>query len=157
MTNALDAADTIIEEAITPVIVKGKKKKKETELVVPAPASPLLAEKHQLKQDVVTDYKYARSNLYNLIEKTNTALEGILEVAGLANEPRAYEVVGTLIGVGGELTDRLTTLHKNMEALLEKEQSQNKSQENTGDVTNIFMTPADLLKEIKHLKEEEDK
>jgi hypothetical protein len=43
------------------------------------------------------DYKYARDNFYNVIEKGTDALEQMLDVAKASEHPRAYEVVSTLM------------------------------------------------------------
>lgn len=46
---------------------------------------------------VQKDYEYARGNLINIIEKGNEALDGILDVAGMSQQPRSYEVAATII------------------------------------------------------------
>ena len=43
------------------------------------------------------DFDYARGNLINIIEKGNEALDGILDVAGMSQHPRSYEVAATII------------------------------------------------------------
>ena len=49
-------------------------------------------------EDVDTDYDYSRENYYNLIEKGQEAIQGILDIAKEGQHPRAYEVAGQLIG-----------------------------------------------------------
>ena len=49
------------------------------------------------KADIDNDYEYSRENYYNLIEKGQQAIEGILEIAKEGQHPRAYEVAGQLI------------------------------------------------------------
>ena len=51
---------------------------------------------HQ-SQENNPDADYSRSNYYNLIEKGNEALDGILEVAKESQHPRAYEVAANMI------------------------------------------------------------
>ena len=48
-------------------------------------------------EDIDSDYKYSRENFYNLIERGQDAIDGILEIAKEGEHPRAYEVVGQLI------------------------------------------------------------
>ena len=43
------------------------------------------------------DYEYARSNYYEIIQQGQMALAGALRVASMSENPRAYEVVGTLL------------------------------------------------------------
>ena len=47
--------------------------------------------------DVDSDYKFQRENFYNLIERGQDAIDGILEVAKQSDHPRSYEVAGNLI------------------------------------------------------------
>ena len=48
--------------------------------------------KREVKEDVTQDYEYTRGQLYNLIDKGQEALNGILDVAASSDHPRAYEV-----------------------------------------------------------------
>ena len=60
------------------------------EVVVPKPSINAVSEEER-------DYKYARDNFYNVIEKGTDALEQMLDVARASEHPRAYEVVSTLM------------------------------------------------------------
>jgi hypothetical protein len=42
-------------------------------------------------ESIESDYKYARENLYNLVERGQDAIEGILELSKETEHPRAYE------------------------------------------------------------------
>ena len=61
-----------------------KEKKELTAAVVPMPTD----------KDPDSDFDYGRKNLYTLIEKGNTAIDGILSLAKEGEHPRAYEVAG---------------------------------------------------------------
>ena len=62
--------------------------------------------------DSVTDYQYARGNMLNILEKGNEALDGMLDVAGQSQHPRAYEVVATLIKTLADTNKDLIELAK---------------------------------------------
>ena len=64
------------------------------------------------KSDVEKDYEYARGNLYSLMEKSQEALNGILELAQESDMPRAYEVAGQLIKSTGDIADKILLVHK---------------------------------------------
>ena len=49
------------------------------------------------ESDVSSDYETTRSNLYELLYKNQSALDGILEVVKQTDAPRAYEVVSQLV------------------------------------------------------------
>ena len=65
------------------------------------------------------DYKYSRENFYNLVERGQDAIDGILEVAKEGAHPRAYEVVGQLIKNVSEVTEKLVDLQEKMKKLKE--------------------------------------
>ena len=69
------------------------------------------------KADVDNDYKYSRENYYNLIERGQEAIEGILDVAREGQHPRAYEVAGALIKNVADTVDKLQDLNKKLKDL----------------------------------------
>ena len=71
------------------------------------------------KTDIDNDYDYSRENYYNLIEKGQQAIEGILDIAKEGQHPRAYEVAGQLIGQVAQVTDKLQDLQKKLKDLKE--------------------------------------
>ena len=71
---------------------------------------------HQDSSDK-TDANYSRANYYNLIEKGNEALDGILEVAKESQHPRAYEVAANMIKNLSDVTEKLLILQKQQQAL----------------------------------------
>ena len=58
------------------------------------------------------DYEYARGNMIAVIEKGNEALTGILDVAGMSQNPRAYEVVAKMIDSVSAANEKLLDLQK---------------------------------------------
>ena len=70
-------------------------------------------------EDMDSDYKYSRENFYNLIERGQDAIDGILEIAKESEHPRAYEVVGQLIKNVSEVTEKLADLQDKMKKLKE--------------------------------------
>ena len=67
--------------------------------------------------DIDGDYKYSRENLYNLVERGQDAIDGILDLAREGEHPRAYEVAGQLIKNVGEVTEKLLDLQEKMKKL----------------------------------------
>ena len=99
--------------------------------------------------DVDADYKYQRDNFYNLIEKGQNAIEGILNVAKESDHPRGYEVAGNLIKQVAEVTEKLGDLQEKMKKLKEVPNSAPKN------VTNALFvgSTAELQKMLKQKKE----
>jgi hypothetical protein len=70
-------------------------------------------------EDVDNDYKYQRENLYNLIERGQDAIDGILELAKESEHPRTYEVALNGIKQVAEVTEKLADLQEKMRKLKE--------------------------------------
>ena len=88
------------------------------ELVEPKP-STLTIKRDDKLDDVDSDYKYQREHFYNLIERGQDAIDGILEVAKQSDHPRSYEVAGNLISQVAEVTEKLPRLQSSMKRLKE--------------------------------------
>ena len=107
------------------------------------PPVPRLEDKN--KEDVENDYKYSRENYYNLIEKGQEAIEGILDVAKEGQHPRAYEVAGNLIKSVADTVDKLQDLNKKLKDLKELPKTANANIKNA-----LFVgSTAELQKMLK--------
>jgi glycerol-3-phosphate dehydrogenase len=67
--------------------------------------------------DISKDYRYARENLYDVIERGTEALDYLLELAKASEHPRAYEVVGTLTKTLVEANKDLLEIQKKVKDL----------------------------------------
>ncbi len=96
------------------------------------------------------DAHYSRANYYNLIEKGNEALDGILEVARESQHPRAYEVAANMIKNLSDVTEKLMILQKQQKDLIPKEQ-QAASPTNINVDKAVFVgSTTELLKQLKN-------
>ena len=82
-------------------------KKINTELMVPEDKDPEI------------DFETGRKNLYNLIDKGNEAIDGILNLAKEGEHPRAYEVAGQLIKTVSEVSQNLLDLQDKLKKVKE--------------------------------------
>jgi len=76
-------------------------------------------------ENIDTDYKYGRETLYNLVERGQDAIDGILDLCKETEHPRAYEVAGQLIKTVGETAEKLLDIQKKVKEL-EKEDEEKK-------------------------------
>jgi hypothetical protein len=104
------------------------------------------------KSDVEKDYEYARGNLYSLMEKSQEALNGILELAQESDMPRAYEVAGQLIKSTGDIADKILLVHK---ILKDVEEDKPKGPTTVNNALFVGST-ADLAKFLKQQSENEN-
>ena len=107
LNEVLNIADEVLEKQ-----VKEEKNPLEIANEPPKPVAPENAE-------VDTDFDTGRNELYKMLEKGNTAIDGILNLAKEGEHPRAYEVAGQLIGQVGQTVDKLQDLQKKLKDLKE--------------------------------------
>lgn len=92
------------------------------------------------------DFEYARGNIINTIEKGSEALQGILDVAGMGQHPRAYEVAANLVKTMVEANKDLLELTKKKKEIEKVENKLNPQTVNN----NLFVgSTAELLKALK--------
>jgi len=95
------------------------------------------------------DFRYARENMYHIIERGRDAMDELLEIAKAEESPRAFEVFGQLLKNMTDTQEKLMELHRKKQII-----------ENDGDrqevtkaqnVTNALFvgSTAELLKLVK--------
>ena len=95
--------------------------------------------------DVDNDHKNSREHYYNLIEKGQEAIEGILNVAKEGQHPRAYEVALAGIKNVADTVDKLQDLNKKLKDLKELPKTANANIKNA-----LFVgSTAELQKMLK--------
>jgi hypothetical protein len=101
------------------------------------------------RSDNNPDALYSRANYYNLIEKGNEALDGILEVAKESQHPRAYEVAANMIKNLSDVTEKLMILQKQQQELKPKEEQATQTNINVDKAVFVGST-AELLRQLKN-------
>ena len=103
------------------------------------------------KADIDNDYEYSRENYYNLIEKGQQAIEGILEIAKEGQHPRAYEVAGQLISNVASTVDKLQDLQKKLKDLKDLPKTASPQIKN-----DLFVGSTKELQQLLNKKEEKN-
>ena len=115
------------------------------------PLQPLLTNA-QKKSLIPTDYDYARGSMIGIIEKGNEALSDMLSVAQQSQQPRAYEVVATLLKTIADTNKDLLELQKKHKDIENMDGPQTPQTINN----NLFVgSTAELQKLIKQQNEQE--
>ena len=95
------------------------------------------------------DFRYARENMYHIIERGRDAMDELLEIAKAEESPRAFEVFGQLLKNMTDTQEKLMELHQKKQKL----ENDGERQEVTKaqNVTNALFvgSTADLLKLVK--------
>jgi len=90
-------------------------------VVDPAADSPIKLPKKTVSEDHQKDYVEVRENLKRVIIQSESAIEGVLEVAAETQNARAYEVAAQLIQATLEANNKLMNLHKQMKELAKED------------------------------------
>jgi len=127
---------------------------KNMEQIFNLPESPKVNEVQVIKPeknnernvDIENDYKYARENLYNAIERGSDALDELVELAKQSQSPRAFEIVGQMIKTLTDANKDLLEVQKKVKDLQKEEQSKGPNS-----VTNALFVgnTAELQKMLK--------
>ena len=105
LNEVLNIADKVLE----------KKEEKNPLEVANEPPKPVAPE----NAEVDTDFDTGRNELYKMLEKGNTAIDGILNLAKEGEHPRAYEVAGQLIKTQSEIAQNLLDLQDKLKKIKE--------------------------------------
>ena len=96
------------------------------------------------------DYTYARSQLYNIVEKMTESVSEAMEVAMEQQHPRSFEVAFAGAKHAADIVDKLADLHKKMNDL-EKDDPKPQATQNVQN--NMFVgSTAELMKMLKENK-----
>ena len=98
-------------------------------------------------EDRAKDYTYARSQLYNIVEKMQERLSDAMDVAQQSEHPRAFEVVFNGAKNAADVVDKLADLHKKMNDL---EKGETKVQATQNVQNNMFVgSTAELMQSLE--------
>ena len=103
LNEVLNIADEVLEKQV-------EKNPLEIATEPPKPVAPE-------NVDVDTDFETGRNELYKMLEKGNTAIDGILNLAKEGEHPRAYEVAGQLIKTQSEVAQNLLDLRDKLKKI----------------------------------------
>ena len=105
----------------------------------------------KVNPEMENDFKYARENLYNIIERGTDALNGIVDLAQQSQHPRSFEVVADLVRTLSTANKDLLDLQKKMKDLQPEEAKNQKVTNNlfvgtTKDLTDLLEGGARKIK-----------
>ena len=108
----------------------------------------------KVNPEMENDFKYARENLYNIIERGSDALNGIVDLAQQSQHPRSFEVVADLVRTLSTANTDLLDLQKKMKDLQPEEKKNQKVTNNlfvgtTKDLTDLLEGGARKIKPKK--------
>tara|TARA_B110000977_G_scaffold160448_1_gene204849 strand:+ start:46 stop:489 length:444 start_codon:yes stop_codon:yes gene_type:complete len=108
----------------------------------------------EANKNLENDYKYARENLYNVIERGTDALNGIVDLAQQSQHPRSFEVVADLVRTLASANKDLLAIQKQVRELQPEEKGPSKVTNNlfvgsTKDITDLLAGTARQINKKK--------
>jgi hypothetical protein len=101
------------------------------------------------KKDINDDYTFSRDTYKELISTGMNSLDSLAEIARESEHPRAFEVLAKSIKDIGDVTDKLMSLQKSKQDLVQKKDEENKITNN-----NVFIgSTTDLQRMLMDNKE----
>lgn len=116
------------------------------------PKSELVVQEVETSSDLDSDLKLARSNIRELLQKSDGAIDNLLKVAEESEHPRAYEVAATLIKTMADLNKDLIDIQKKRKELTGVSPKENNSI--SVDKAVFVGSTTDLIKMIKNNNKE---
>jgi len=122
------------------------------EIIPPSKATEAIINTPHEDDDIKADYNLSRRTFRDLINKGNSAMESLTDLAKESESPRAYEVLATMMRTVADTTKDLYDLQKKTKDL----RGQRKDEPIVNVEKAVFVgSPSDLLKQIKEKKNED--
>lgn len=110
------------------------------------PATPSTS----LTDDAQSDYDLSRRTFRELINKGNSAMENLTDLAKESESPRAYEVLATMMKTIADTTKDLYDLQKKTKDLKSKDDARPQDAQRINVEKAVFVgSPSELLAKIK--------
>jgi hypothetical protein len=99
------------------------------------------------EEDKERDYQAIRTELYSLIQKGQTLIDGVMDVAEQSQHPRAYEVAINSVKNVADIAEKLMDLHKKLNDVTVEETKI--SQTNVQNNVFVAGTTDEIMKMLK--------
>lgn len=130
------------------------------EVIEPVEVKSIQRVDPNIDQHLDKDYNEIRTNLKDIIKRGAEAIDGILLVASETQQPRAYEVVASLIKSVADVNKDLLSMHKQMQDIKktnpESTQSANQITNNSifvGSTTDLQAILKGRMEQLRQLDE----
>jgi hypothetical protein len=115
---------------------------------------PMSVDNINLTNDAEEDYNIARDNLKKLLDKSDEALDHMMQVAAEAEHPRAFEVLAGMFKTSADMTTQLIDLQKKRHEL---DKLNNEPTEKSGVTNNnLFVGSTAELQKMLTKKDQDD-
>ena len=116
----------------------------------------LVITKDIIKETIESDFTYAREQIYNVLVKSQEAVEDMVDIARQSQHPKSYEVLNGMLKTLADVATNLVDLQKKQQEIMKMSGNQPSDQAQTIN-NNLFVgSTSELQKMIGQMRGQPD-
>ena len=116
----------------------------------------LVITKDIIKETIESDFTYAREQIYNVLVKSQEAVEDMVDIARSSQHPKSYEVLNGMLKTLADVATNLVDLQKKQQEIIKMSGNQPSDQAQTIN-NNLFVgSTSELQKMIGQMRGQPD-
>ena len=116
----------------------------------------LVITKDIIKETIESDFTYAREQIYNVLVKSQEAVEDMVDIARSSQHPKSYEVLNGMLKTLADVATNLVDLQKTQQEIMKMSGNQPSDQAQTIN-NNLFVgSTSELQKMIGQMRGQPD-
>jgi hypothetical protein len=116
----------------------------------------IVVTKDDIKEKIDSDFTYAREQIYNVLVKSQEAVEDMVDIARQSQHPKSYEVLNGMLKTLADVATNLVDLQKKQQEIMKMSGTQPSDQQQTIN-NNLFVgSTSELQKMIGQMRGQSD-
>lgn len=116
----------------------------------------IVVTKDDVKEKIDSDFTYAREQIYNVLVKSQEAVEDMVDIARQSQHPKSYEVLNGMLKTLSDVATSLVDLQKKQQEIMKMSGNQPSDQPQTIN-NNLFVgSTTELQKMIGQMRGQSD-
>jgi hypothetical protein len=116
----------------------------------------IVVTKDDIKEKIDSDFTYAREQIYNVLVKSQEAVEDMVDIARQSQHPKSYEVLNGMLKTLADVATNLVDLQKKQQEIMKMSGTQPSDQQQTIN-NNLFVgSTSELQKMIGQMRGQPD-
>lgn len=116
----------------------------------------IVVTKDDIKEKIDSDFTYAREQIYNVLVKSQEAVEDMVDIARQSQHPKSYEVLNGMLKTLADVATNLVDLQKKQQEIMKMSGTQPSDQQQTIN-NNLFVgSTSELQKMIGQMRGHSD-
>lgn len=116
----------------------------------------IVVTKDDVKEKIDSDFTYAREQIYNVLVKSQEAVEDMVDIARQSQHPKSYEVLNGMLKTLSDVATSLVDLQKKQQEIMKMSGNQPSDQPQTIN-NNLFVgSTTELQKMIGQMRGQPD-